>query len=179
MLPDTELVNRVRQGDLGAFRTLVERYQRSLLAVALAEVRDIHVAEDIAQTVLLLAFRRLSTLRDGAKFYAWLMQIARRQIVEAARMRQVPVPVDGQSPLSQVIEIHEAASLENREQLLSVVQRLPEHERLLIGLRYFDGHSMSDIAAITGRPIGTVTKQLSRAVSRLRSWCNEVTHDRS
>ena len=173
MLPDTELVNRVRQGDLGAFRTLVERYQRSLLAVALAEVRDIHVAEDIAQTVLLLAFRRLSTLRDGAKFYAWLMQIARRQIVEAARMREVPVPVEGQSPLAHGIEIREETSLENREQLLSVVQRLPEHERLLIGLRYFDGHSVAEIAENTGRPMGTVTKQLSRAHARLRKWLEE------
>src|SRR5947208_1928247 len=107
MLPDTELVNRVRQGDLGAFRTLVERYQRSLLAVALAEVRDIQAAEDITQTVLLLAYRRLPTLRDGSKFYAWLMQIARRQIVEAARMRHVSVAVESQLSLANTIEIRE------------------------------------------------------------------------
>jgi RNA polymerase sigma-70 factor (ECF subfamily) len=173
MLPDTELVSRVRQGDLGAFRTLVERYQRSLLAVALAEVRDIQAAEDITQTVLLLAYRRLPTLRDGSKFYAWLMQIARRQIVEAARMRRVPVAVESQLKLANTIETREETSVDNRDQLLCVVQRLPEHERLLIGLRYFDGNSVTEIAEITGRPVGTVTKQLSRAHARLRAWLEE------
>src|SRR6476659_5351319 len=123
MLPDPELVNRVRQGDLGAFRTLVERYQRSLLAVALTEVRDIQAAEDITQTVLLLAYRRLATLRDGSKFYAWLMQIARRQIAETARMRRMPVAVESQLPIAHTIEVHEETAFDNREQLLCMVQR--------------------------------------------------------
>ena len=58
----------------------------------------------------------------------------------------------------------------DNQQLLSLIARLPERERILIGLRYFDGHSMAQIAAITTRPIGTATKQLSRAIARLRSW---------
>ena len=48
-------------------------------------------------------------------------------------------------------------------------------ERLLIGLRYFDGHSMAEIAALSARPVGTVTKQLSRAVARLRAWWDKET----
>jgi RNA polymerase sigma-70 factor, ECF subfamily len=56
------------------------------------------------------------------------------------------------------------------EHLLSLVARLPDHERVLIGQRYLDGHSIAEIAAITSRPIGTVTKRLSRAIARLRLW---------
>ena len=44
---------------------------------------------------------------------------------------------------------------------------------MLIGLRYFDGLSMAEIASISGQPLGTVTKQLSRAIARLRSWYDE------
>ena len=47
---------------------------------------------------------------------------------------------------------------------------LPTRERVLIGLRFFDGHSLADIAEITTRPLGTVSKQLSRATTRLRAW---------
>jgi RNA polymerase sigma-70 factor, ECF subfamily len=50
---------------------------------------------------------------------------------------------------------------------------LPEREAMLIGLRYFDGHSMAEIATISEQPVGTVTKQLSRAIARLRSWYGE------
>ncbi|MEZ6138170.1 MAG: sigma-70 family RNA polymerase sigma factor [Pirellulaceae bacterium] len=58
-------------------------------------------------------------------------------------------------------------------ELLEFVERLPEQERVVIGLRHFDGHSIQDISQITGRPIGTVSKQLSRAHERLRGWVNE------
>jgi len=51
--------------------------------------------------------------------------------------------------------------------LLAAVMRLPERERQVVTLRYFDGHSVQAVAEITGRPLGTVTRQLSRAYARL------------
>ena len=53
-------------------------------------------------------------------------------------------------------------------ELLEAVAALPEHERLVVALRYLDGRTMVQIAAALGRPVGTVTKQLSRAIERLR-----------
>jgi RNA polymerase sigma-70 factor (ECF subfamily) len=170
---DAQLVARVRLGDVEAFGRLAERYERSLLAIALAKVRDFHEAEDVVQATLLVAFRRLGTLREEGKFGPWLMQIARSQVVEAVRARRIPASVplkgpdhhhhhDGDDGNTQI-------RIEN-EHLLSLVARLPQHERILIGLRYFDGHSMAEIATISARPLGSVTKQLSRAIARLRSW---------
>jgi len=72
MVSDAELVGLVRRGDVEAFARLVERYEKSVLAVAGAELRDFRAAEDVAQETLVLAFRRLHTLRDGAKFGSWL-----------------------------------------------------------------------------------------------------------
>ena len=173
MVPDAQLVASVRLGDVEAFGQLAERYERSLLAIALAKARDIHEAEDIVQTTLLVAFRRLGTLHDERRFGPWLMQIARRQVVELFRARRTPAVV----PLNDLH--HEKGDdtpvqirIEN-EHLLSLVARLPEREGMLIGLRYFDGHSMAEIASISGQPLGTVTKQLSRAIARLRSWYGE------
>jgi len=163
-------VGSARRGDVEAFGRLIERYERSVLAAALAELRDVHLAEDVAQETLLLAFRRLDTLRDDGKFGPWLMQIARRQVVDAVRARRVPVSVPPDNSQHEPAAASGDQSWIENEHLLSLVARLPDHERVLIGLRYFDGHSMAEIAGITGRPIGTVTKQLSRATRRLRSW---------
>ena len=61
---------------------------------------------------------------------------------------------------------------------MTVAQRavaaLPEHQRLVVALRYFDGHSVAEVAALAGRPVGTVTKQLSRALERLKLILREV-----
>jgi RNA polymerase sigma-70 factor (ECF subfamily) len=170
VMSDAELVARVRDGDIEAFGRLSERYERTLLAVALTELRDIHAAEDVAQATLLLAFRRLETLRDAAKFAPWLMQIARRQAIEALRARRIPVSIPPDDCGDDAVCDPAIETWMDNEHLLSLVVRLPDHERVLIGHRYFDGHGMAQIAQITGRPIGTVTKQLSRAIARLRSW---------
>jgi RNA polymerase sigma-70 factor (ECF subfamily) len=170
LVPDTELVAHARLGDLEAFGQLVERYERSLLAIALAKVRNFHEAEDIAQATLLLAFRRLGALRDDSKFAPWLMQIARRQVAETVRARGIPASIPANGPEEHSVDDSDKHSKIEHEHLLTLVARLPEHEGMLIGLRYFDGHTMAEIAAISARPLGTVTKQLSRAIARLRSW---------
>jgi RNA polymerase sigma-70 factor, ECF subfamily len=169
LVPDSDLIARVRHGDVEAFGQLAARYDRSLLAIALAKMRNFHEAEDVVQATLLLAFRRLGTLRDPGKFGPWLMQIARSQVVEAVRARRIPESIPPNGPEQPSGDDPTQNTIEN-EHLLMLVARLPEHEGTLIGLRYFDGHSMAEIAAISTRPLGTVTKQLSRAIARLRSW---------
>ena len=54
------------------------------------------------------------------------------------------------------------------QEVLSGISRLPPHEQAVLGLRYFDGFSVKEIAAMTDRSVGTVTKQISRALTRLR-----------
>jgi RNA polymerase sigma-70 factor (ECF subfamily) len=171
---DAELVARVRQGDVEAFGPLAQRYERTLLAAALARVGDIHTAEDVVQAALLRAFQRLSTLRDTSKFGPWLMQIARRQMVDVVRALADPVAVSvGDCRHAGVLGGSGGDAWSDAEDLLDAVARLPDHERVVVGLRYFDGHAVIDIAAITGRPVGTVTKQLSRAIKRLRCLCDK------
>ena len=55
-----------------------------------------------------------------------------------------------------------------QEALIDAIGRLPEHERLVTILHYLDGHSAADVSRLTGRTVGTVTKQLSRAVCHLK-----------
>jgi len=52
--------------------------------------------------------------------------------------------------------------------------KLPERSRRLLMLRHFGGHSVADIATICGRPVGTITKQISRGYARLREQLQEV-----
>jgi RNA polymerase sigma-70 factor (ECF subfamily) len=140
------------------------------VAVALAQLRDIHAAEDVVQTTLLAGFRRLSTLSDASKFGPWLLQIARRQVIESARQRRISVAVPAGEATELATNDAPGTDWVETEHLVNLIERLPDHERVLIGLRFFDGHSLAEIAEITARPLGTVSKQLSRATARLRAW---------
>jgi RNA polymerase sigma-70 factor (ECF subfamily) len=162
--PDSVLVGLVKNGDTGAYEHLVVRYRRAAMLVALRFLRDYHASEDAVQDSFVIAFRRLGLLRDGSKFGPWLMRIVRRQALQAARKRRAAVSVES-------VELPAPPAdpePDECEQMVELLNRLPVHERLVIVLRYLEGHSTTEIAEIAGRPVGTVTKQLSRALRRLR-----------
>ena len=167
MLSDLGIIERAKQGDGQAYGALVHRYERSVFAAVLSIIGDQHDAEDVTQEVFILGYRKLGHLRDSARFPYWLLRIARREAVRATNRQRrrpvVPLTADAPGP-----DRDGRLLDEDQEHLLWHIQRLPKHERLVVSLRYFDGHTMRQIAALTGRPIGTVTKQLSRATERLR-----------
>jgi RNA polymerase sigma-70 factor (ECF subfamily) len=173
--PDSELVAGAQRGQRAAFAALVERYQRSVLAVALAELGDLHAAEDVAQATLVTALGAIRTLRNGAKFGPWLMQIARRQVIDAVRARRVTVSIPADLATAGPSAAGQLDRWADHEELLNHLTRLSDRDRTLIGLRYFDGLTTSEISQVTGRPLGSVTKQLSRALARLRAWYQEPT----
>lgn len=169
MLSDAQLVERVRRGDAESYGALCRRYERSVLAVAWAELHDVHAAEDVTQATLLAAFQRLSTLNNASKFGPWILRIARRQVVDWTRKRRLSAAIVGEETRPRQAGDEAAIDWIEKDHLLKLVDRLPKRERVLIGLRFFDGHSVAEISEITARPVGTVTKQLSRAISRLRA----------
>lgn len=148
-------------GGASAFGQLVRRYERAVRATCLAVLRDHHLASDAAQEAFVAAYRSLGSLRDRAAFGAWLTTIARNRAIRCARNRRFDAPLDSclRMPVASAGDDHE---------VLAAVAALPEHERVVIMLRYFEKHEVGAIAAILGRPVGTVTKQLSRALGRLR-----------
>ena len=171
---DAELVHRVRRGDVEAYGTLVTRYERPVLAAVLAVLRDVHAAQDVVQEVFVQCYLKLAGLRDGARFGGWLLKVAGREAVHAARrgvrtrMRIEPSGLsDDNVPAARATA--DPLLDDERQRLLDAVRRLPAHERVAVSLRYFEGRGVNEIAQITGRPVGTVTKQLTRAIDRLRS----------
>lgn len=168
MRSDAELVNLVRNGDRTAYAVLVERYERSVRAVTWGVLADRHAAEDAVQEAFLTAYEKINTLRRADRFGPWLIRIAKRTATRMASRRRVTSELDDVTEGSDPGRNGQLD--EESEHLLHLVRRLPRHERLVVMLRYFDSHDVQLIAAMTGRPVGTVTKQLSRAHRRLRNW---------
>lgn len=159
-------------GDREAYGCLFERHERSVQAVALAILGDYHAAQDVVQESFVKAYMKLGGLRKGSSFGPWLRKIARHEAIRINRNKLK------KEDLKRHVEHANAAAGdgqidETNRRLLRAVMRLPEHQRVVVMLRYFDNHSTKMISRITGRPVGTVTMQLSRAHARLRKWLKE------
>jgi len=165
MPSDSQLVSSALQGNQAAFATLVDRYQRVARAVAFHAIGDHHAAEDAAQEAFIAAYRKLSSLRQGSLFGRWLLVIVRHQAERIGRAQRRDVPLDH---AAHVAEPARTSLDHDAEFLLAALMGLPQRERRLLMLRHFGGHSVADIAQMVGRPVGTVTKQLSRGYARLR-----------
>lgn len=170
--PDDEVIVSILGGDTEAFAELVRRYQRTACAVAASVLGDRHLAEDAAQEAFVVAFQHLADLNDHSAFPSWLIQISRRQALRLNTKRMPEQPLEGHT--EPVTPGNDARLNEDALALLDRVMRLPEHERTVTMLHHFDGHSVQAVADMTGRPLGTVTKQLSRAYERLRRTIKEA-----
>jgi RNA polymerase sigma-70 factor (ECF subfamily) len=130
-------------------------------------------AEDIAQDALLRAWRRRSTLRDGARRKEWLGTIVRNEAYRQ-HVRVRPDPVES-------IESREGAEDEQilstieRSDLHAVLGRLSDRDRELIQLRYEEDLTQEAIARRLGVPDGTVKVRLHRLRDKLRREMDAAT----
>jgi RNA polymerase sigma-70 factor (ECF subfamily) len=123
-------------------------------------------AEDIAQDALLRAWRRRSTLRDGARRNEWLGTIVRNEAFrQHARLR--PDPVDTVESWEGE-EDERIVSTVERADLHAALNRLSARDRKLIELRYQEDLTQEAIARRLGIPDGTVKVRLHRVRHRLR-----------
>ena len=178
-LGESELVERARQGDVGAYERLVEAQQGIAFRTAYVIAGNAADAEEAAQDAFVKAFRALHRFRRGSPFRPWLLQIvaneARNRRRAAGRREQLvlrsadAIRTDGAAPSPEAT----ALRAERRDELLAAVEALRDEERLTVACRFFLDLSEAETAAVLGVPTGTVKSRLSRALARLREMVGE------
>jgi RNA polymerase sigma-70 factor (ECF subfamily) len=165
---DAALVLRVRnqsreQSD-AAFAILVERYQDYLRGMLHQLCRNRAQAEDLAQAAFFKAWRKLDSLRDPARFGAWLKQLAYREFLHDYRRYKL---ILRQASMETEPSAHVDPLPENLQLLLA--QCSPIEAELLI-LSYAFEFTQAEIAAARGMSVGTVKSHLHRAKARISTW---------
>jgi RNA polymerase sigma-70 factor (ECF subfamily) len=171
---DEVLITLVHQGEQGAFRILVERYQERIRNLIYSIFHEQQVVDDLSQEVFIKAYEALSQFRFQSSFYTWLYRIAVNKSRDELRKRKVRRWFSLQSMLDSgdkelgskiVVEQHDN---ELQELLAANLKTLPEKYRIAIILKDVDGLSYEEIAEVMECEIGTVKSRLSRARALLR-----------
>ena len=169
---DADLVRRSLNGDRAAFGELAERYARQVAAVTYAMIRDREKARDLAQEAFLEAYEALRSLREAARFGAWLVGIARRRCIyairrerRAARALAAKAEEPRERPLGPAGQL---SRTDEEARLLEALGGLGRRYREVLVLRHFEGKSYAEIAELLEISVATVEKRLTRARNKLR-----------
>lgn len=166
---DRDLVERARHGDKDAFGVLAREHSDWLFAVAHRILRDYERAEDAVQQALVIAWRDLPTLRDQARFEAWLRRVLVRICYEESKRARrwnatvVTLLPDEPSQRDDII------SVADRDQLERGFQRLPPEQRAILVMHHYLGLPPAELAETLGIPAGTARSRLHYAHRAMRA----------
>jgi len=163
------LVEQAKRGDEEAFDALARMVGDRCMAIASWILRDTNLAEDAVQAALVRAWRELRTLRDAARFEAWLHRIltnecyaeARRRTRWSANVRVLPVADSG--------DAGGIPTVNDRDQLERAFRRLTLEQRSVLVFHHYLDLPLPEVAARLGIPLGTAKSRLHHATEALRA----------
>jgi RNA polymerase sigma-70 factor, ECF subfamily len=164
-----ELVERAQRGDREAFASLVQMTSDRMYAIAARILRDADLAEDALQGALINAWRSLPTLRDPARFEAWLRRLLVHACYAEARRRRSWTSMIRALPIDGPVGPDGLLSIVDRDALDRAFRRLSIEQRAIFVLHHHLGLALVEIAETLGIPAGTARSRLHYATRTLRS----------
>lgn len=173
---DAVIVARVLDGDVEAFRVLVERYRDRYVRYAFHMLGNREDAEEALQDAFTRAYRSLSRCDDPERFGAWLFRILvnRCRTLGARRGRRMRTFVSDETALLAASHEHPAEQTAWREEIDRALQRLRPEQREAFLLKYVEEMGYDEMSQLTGVGVSALKMRVMRACDRLRELLSEV-----
>ena len=184
-LTDEQLVSAYAAGDNNAFDQLLKRHKARLFNFILSMVKDSDLADDIFQETFVKAIVtiRQGRYNDQGKFIARIYRIARNLIIDSYRQDKVEnqlstddengVNLLNRSEFSEGTVEDTLIGMQIEEDLRALVTELPESQRQVVDMRFYQNLSFKEIAALTGVSINTALGRMRYAILNLRRMARE------
>jgi RNA polymerase sigma-70 factor (ECF subfamily) len=166
---DAALLALVQKGDEHAMGSLFDRYSKVVYSVALRVLRDPSAAEDVLQEVFMQIWRNpTSFIATKGSLGGWLAVVSRNRSIDVLRRKRPTESVEDMVLASSYNLANDAEQHSMMEKARSVIQLLPMEQRKTLEMAFFDGLTHSEIAEMTGEPLGTVKTRIRSALIALR-----------
>lgn len=166
---DSALLTLVKRGDEYAMASLFDRYSKVVYSVALRVLRDPASAEDVLQEIFMQIWRNPDGfIATRGSLGGWLAVVSRNRSIDALRRKRPTDQVDDMSLASPYNLANEAERNSMMEKARNVIYKLPADQRKTLEMAFFDGLTHSEIAEMTGDPLGTVKTRIRSALTTLR-----------
>lgn len=173
-----ELVALAQSGNRHAFGQLVERFERTIYAIALRKLNNHAEAQELAQEVFVQAMQKLPQLRDPACFPGWLRSIAVRMSINRCLRRGPVFAAESHSLEASCVNtdtpLRQAVAKETRQQVRAGLKRLGDMDRQTLEAFYVEGRSLLEMSDDFESPVGTIKRRLHVARKRLAKHLAEL-----
>jgi RNA polymerase sigma-70 factor (ECF subfamily) len=179
-ISDNELLRNISDGDELALALLYDRYKSILFGLLLRILSNRAEAEDVLQEVFLQVWQRAANFDESrGKPFTWLVTLARSRAIDRLRAlssRARTVEEATREVKDIIFDAEENAILKQRGEVVrKALNNLPEEQRQVLILAYFDGFSQTEIAEKLDSPLGTVKTRMRTAMIRLREALGKQT----
>ncbi len=177
-LGDHQLINRIASSEKDALEALYSRYSASVYSLAMYMLRQHALAEEATQEIFLNIWLKAGSFKpERGEPRSWIMSVAHHKIVDLIRARRrtltVTDPADYESldllPAKQVSTEEEVEGNLDRERIMEALSLLPNAQREVLLLAYFEGYSQSEMAKKLNQPLGTIKTRVRLAMQKLRT----------
>src|SRR5580698_6653134 len=188
---EASLVRRVQARDEIAFREIVERYQAKVFSIIYGILRNHNDAEDIAQQVFAKIYFSIQSFDFRSSLLTWIYKITVNECYDYLRKKRVRKLVyesDFSEEDAQRMEASDPAvdptapmdkQLAQRDLVTKLLSKVSEEDRSLIMLKEVEGHSVEELAAMTGLNENTIKVKLFRTRQKLLKAAQRLNRIRS
>ena len=184
VLSDQALLELYAQGNREAVSQLLERHTRRVCDYVRMMVKDNDVADDLTQEVLIKVVKVLDEGRytDKGRFLPWVLRIAHNRVLDYFRAQKQVKTVNESSAGFDLLGSKNFAepsiedtliSEQQAEEVRSLIEKLPEEQREVVRMRYYEGLSFKEIAEHTGVSINTALGRMRYALINMRQMIKE------
>ena len=176
-LGDHQLIHQIATMDKAALEALYGRYSTPVYSLAMHMLRHDALAEEVTQEIFLNIWLKAGSFNpERGEPRSWIMSVAHHKIVDSIRSRRRSLimtdPGDYETldllPANQTSTEEQVERNLERERILKALSGLPEAQREVILLAYFEGYSQSEMAKKLDQPLGTVKTRVRLAMQKLR-----------
>ena len=177
---DLELVNEVRNGKRQAFTELMRRYQERVYWTARRMVGSHDEADDIAQETFVKAYLALGDFRGDSSFFTWLYRIAVNLSLNAIRKQQVLDYLRQSEIINRILPAQENPQkdlefAEMQSRLDKAIAELPEKQRAVFVMRYYDEMPYAEISKVLKTSVGGLKANYYHAVRKVQEYMKDET----
>jgi RNA polymerase sigma factor (sigma-70 family) len=162
-LTQNEVIQGCKKGDERSYRYLVDAYADQLMGICVRYLRDHQKAEDALQETFIQVFRSIQKFDGAGSLAGWMYRIAVNCCLkELRKTRQLSFPEE-ETVFEQLIEWPEVYDKLNAEDIMNLLDALPQHYRIIFNLNIIEGYSHKEISELLGIQGSHSRTKLTRA----------------
>lgn len=187
MLSDEELIKSAVNGNMDAFEALIKKYEKLIYVICYRMFNNVEDAKDVSQEVFLKIYKNMGKAIGKGSFKSWVGTVTNNACIDVLRTKKKIISLDSpiagdedfklDIPDTEPLPDEKLINKENKEIILSSIEKLPSDYKSIIVLREMNNLSYEEISEILKINIGTVKSRISRSRKKLSEiYLNELEH---